>query len=253
MIGRSLVRAGVIAAMMCSLGAPAFAQGQAPAADATIVTRGEGRITRAPEVAWIKINTIGRGEKTDQARKISADAMTAVQAALQKLGVPESAMRTLSYTLQPDYEYVNNRQQFRGFVANNLIQVRLDDVGKVAAVIDAAGAVNMASITETRFDVKDPKAASKEALRVAVEDAMASARAIASGAGRRVAEIVKLQEDGVSFPDPFRLQMASAYERTETVTVSAAPPVPAPAPPSTPIIPGEITVVGRVVLMIAIR
>lgn len=141
MTGRSWARAGVIAAGIWALGVPAFAQESAPAADATIVTRGEGRITRAPEVAWIKINAIGRGEKTDQARKISADAMSSVQSLLQKLGVPESAMRTLSYTLQPEYDYVNDRQQFRGFVANNLIEVRLDDVGKVAAVTDAAGAV----------------------------------------------------------------------------------------------------------------
>lgn len=249
MTGRSLIAGGVVAAAALMLATSARAQ--APAEGGTIVTRGEGRISLKPEVAWMKINAIGRGDKTDQARKVSADAMTAVQSALQKLGVPESAMRTLSYNLQPEYDYLNGRQQFRGFVATNLIEVRLDDVGKVSAVIDAAGAVNMAAITETRFDVKDPKAAAKEALRVAVQDAMASARAIAAGAGRTVAEIVKLQEDGVSFPDPFRLQMASAANGADTVGVAAAPPP--PPPPSTPIIPGDITIVGKVILMVAIR
>ena len=51
-------------------------------------------------------------------------------------GVPDAAIRTLSFVVQPDYAYVNGEQRFRGYQASNSIEIRLDDVATVATVID---------------------------------------------------------------------------------------------------------------------
>ena len=70
----------------------------------------------------------------------------------------------------------------RGYIARNQIDVRVDDLDRLGPAIDAAGASGATSMAGLRFDLKDRAGAEREALRLAVEDAMARAKAIAAGA-----------------------------------------------------------------------
>jgi uncharacterized protein YggE len=236
-----------LAALLSLLFAPAAAFAQEPP---NIVVRGTGEIVRDPDVGWVRVTAIGRdGSSSDAARK-SAQVMAAVQAALAKLGVAEADMRTLSFTLQPEYDRYNTPQQrMIGFIARNQLEAKLADLTKVSAVVDAVGQVNNAGIDSVRFDVRDREAVEKEAMAKAVADAMASARAMARGAGQAVGRILKMQQEGVSFSNPFTLQW-NAGGMTVTETVSSAPP---PAEWGTPIIPGPVTISARVVLAVSLQ
>jgi uncharacterized protein YggE len=122
----------------------------------------------------------------------------------------------------------------------NQVEVRIDDLDKVPAVIDAANAPKASglSIIGPRFDLKNRSAAEHEALRQAVENAMSRAQAIASGARRSLGPIVRIEEQTTSSDIPFpRPQMMTA----------------ARAERETPITPGEIEVRAVVTLTIAIR
>jgi len=239
-------RLAAILMLAGAVAAPAAAQSIGESA--SIVTRGTGVVTRAPEVARFHVVTSARSDQSDKARKDAADAMTSVRAKLKAAGLPDAAVRTLSFVIQPDYVYANGEQKFRGYMASNSIAIRVDDVTKVATLIDAAGSVNQASIDQLEFDVKDRKAATEEALRLAVADAMSRARAMATGAGKSAGDILKLQEDGVTFPEPFNLRM----NKGGMDVAAAGMPMAAPPPP-TPIAPGPIEITARVVLAVAIR
>jgi uncharacterized protein YggE len=216
----------------------------------SIVVRGTGEILRDPDVGWIRITALGRdGTSSDAARK-SAQVMAVVQAALAKQGIADADMRTLSFTLQPEYDRYNTPQQrMIGFIARNQLEAKLVDLTKVSAVVDAIGQINNAGIDSVRFDVRDREAVEKEAMTKAVADAMASARAMARGAGQTAGRILKMQQEGVSFSNPFTLQW-NAGGMTVTETVSSAP-----APPEwgTPIIPGPVTISARVVLAVSLQ
>ena len=54
------------------------------------------------------------------------------------------------------------------------------------------------SLGGVRFDLKDRSRLEREALRLAVADARAKADAIATGAGRTIDRIVRIEEQGVS-------------------------------------------------------
>ncbi len=89
-----------------------------------------------------------------------------------------------------------------------------------------------------RFDVKDRESVERDALRLAVRDALARARAIASGAGATLGPIVRIDE--ISEPGPPGIypiaQRMSASEATQT-----------------PISPGELEIRGQVTLTVSIR
>src|SRR5688572_21011008 len=163
-------------------GAPAFAQ---DVVDVTkqpvIVTHGQAVLKRAPDQAMVNIAAESRATAASEAQRANAEAMQSVMSALSKAGLPADAIRTTGVSLQPDMEYTGGRSRVRGYIARNQIEVRVDDLPKIGPVIDAAGATGATSIGGIRFDLKNREGAEREALSMAVKNAMARAAAIAAG------------------------------------------------------------------------
>jgi uncharacterized protein YggE len=216
----------------------AQAQSATSPVPSAIVTRGQASLKRAPDQAWVAIAAEARAATPTEAQRQGAEAMAAVQAALAKSAIPAEAIRTTGYSLQPDMEYVNGRGRVRGYIVHNELEVRVDNLERVGAVLDAAGVSGATSMSGLRFDLKDRATAEREALRLAVQDAMARARAIAAGAGATLGPILRIDETGEGpTPVPYpTMRMAQA----------------SPAPP-TPVSPGEIEIGAQVTLTIAIR
>jgi uncharacterized protein YggE len=214
------------------------AEAQAPPpGPPVIVTSGEAVIKRAPDQAWVSIAAESRAATPAEAQRMAAEAMTSVQAAVRKAGLPESAIRTTGYSLQPDIQYQDGRSRVRGYIARNQIDVQVDDLAKLGPVIDAAGSGGATSMAGLRFDVKDRAGVEREALRMAVEDAMGRARALAAGANASVGDILRIDEQrDLSRPIPMTAMRA--------VQAGAE---------STPITPGEIDIEARVTLTVRIR
>ena len=179
---------------------PALAQ-TTPAAQApsVVVASGEHRMKVAPDQAWAIVSLQTRDSKAPQARQLAAAAMTTVTAALRSSGLAADAVQTIGFALQPEYEYVNGRQRMKGFLVSNQLQVRIDDVSKVADVLDAVGSLtlpssSMINIGALRFDLKNRAAVEREALKGAVEDAMARAKAMAAGGGLTLGRTLRIEE-----------------------------------------------------------
>jgi uncharacterized protein YggE len=172
-----------------------------------------------------------------EAQQKNAQAATAVRQRLKQLRIPDEAVRTVSYSLNEEFEYTNNRRVSRGYRAVNQIQVRVDDLSRVGEIVDAAVQAGAASVSEIRFDVKDRDAAEREALRLAVADARARADAMAAGAGVALGAIVRIDEQGRPMPMPRPAAMAA-------VRAAAA---------ETPVSGGEIEIHASVTLTVAIK
>lgn len=232
----------VVMFMSCAL-APAVARAQQPPPQGppVIVTNGEAVIKRAPDQAWVNIAAEGRAATSAEAQRLAAESMKAVMQALSRAGLPTAAVRTTSYSIQPDIEWQNGRQRVRGYIARNAIEARVDDLDKLPAVIDAAGSSGAASMNGLRFDVKDRSDFEREALKLAVQDAMSRAKAIADGANESLGDIIRIDGHGDARPP-------TPMYRMEAMTAAAGA-----APPPTPIIAGDIEIRAAVTLTIVIR
>lgn len=186
-----------------------------------VVTSGDGLVQATPDRAWITVTAESRAANPREAQRKNADAMKPVHDRLRAAGIPEDAIKTTVYDLQPDWDYSNNRRVLRGYVARNTIDVRIDDADRVGELLDAVVSAGATSVENIRFDLKDRERLEREALRLAVADARARATAAAAGAGMTVDRIIRIDEQGVSSP-PIPL-------RRETLQVgavaAAAPPV----------------------------
>ena len=205
----------------------------------SIVTRGQAIVNARPDRAFVTIAAESRSKNSAEAQKQNATAMNAVLQRIEQAGVPKDAIRTIGYELQPEYDYVNGRQQFRTYVARNTVEVRLDDIDRVGIVIDAAGSGGATTISGIRFDVRNRAALERDALQQAVADARARAEAAAKGAGATIDRIVRIEEEGVHIEPPrpmMRMQMAGAA-----------------ADAATPVEPSTIEIRAGVTLTVSLR
>jgi uncharacterized protein YggE len=173
---------------------------QTPRDQPVVVTSGDGVVQAVPDRAFITISAESRASNPRDAQRKNVDAMKPVLDRLRAAGIPEDAIRTTQYDLQPDWEYRDNSRVFRGYVARNSIDVRVDAIDRVGELLEMAVVSGATSIGGVRFEMKDRDRLEREALRLAVADARARAVAAAGGAGLSFDRILRIEEQGVSSP-----------------------------------------------------
>jgi len=190
---RSLIAAIAASFVLVSGAAAQTASPETP----SVVVSGEGIVTAVPDQAWVRIGAESRSKVSKEAQSRNAEAMTAVQQKMTALGIPKDAVRTLAIDLQMEYDYANGRQTPRGYVARNTIEVRVDDFAKLGDVLDAAVGSGATNLHGLRFDVKRREALEREALQLAVVNAMGRAEALAAGSKRAIDRVIRIEESSV--------------------------------------------------------
>jgi uncharacterized protein YggE len=204
----------------------------------SVVVSGEGIVTAVPDQAWVRIGAESRSKVSKDAQSRNAEAMTAVQQKMTSLGIPKDAVRTIAIDLQMEYDYANGRQTPRGYVARNTIEVRVDDFAKLGDVLDAAVGSGATNLHGLRFDVKRREALEREALQLAVANAMGRAEALAAGAKKSIDRVLRIEESSVG-RGPEVPMMAMRMKTMEDA--------------STPVAAGELEIRAQVRLVAAIR
>lgn len=224
---------------------PVFAQTPMPSSSQTpdlVIAAGEGVVKHAPDQAFVTVASEARSRLPREAQAQNAKVATAIRARLAEFSLPADAVRTLSVDMQPEFDWANGKQTLRGYLASNVIEIRLDDVARVGDVVDAVIAAGATRVTGVRFALKDMPGAEQEALKMASAAALGRARAMADGVGRSVDRIVRLDETGAEVIEPPR---PVPMMRMAAQAADAAPP--------TPVTAGEVEVRVRVTLHATLR
>jgi uncharacterized protein YggE len=209
--------------LLCLVATPIFAQTRAAEPTApVVVTAGEGIVQAVPDRAYVNIASESRAANPRDAQRKNTELMKPVLDKIRSAGIPAEAIRTTSYELQQEWDFVNNRRVSRGYVARNTVEVRVDAIEKLGDLLDLAVTAGATSIGDIRFDLKERAKLERDALRLAVADARARADAAASGAGQSVARVVRIEEHGVISPPPMpMMRMTAARDEAAQVPVSA--------------------------------
>jgi uncharacterized protein len=234
-------RSSLIPLFVLGLSQIAWAQPQPPIEPPVVIVRGEGVIRMAPDRALVRVGAESRARVPKEAQSANATAMSAVLQKIAAAGIPNDAIRTLAVSLQQEFDYSGGRPLPRGYLARNVVEVRVDDLAKLPDVLDAAVGSGATSIHGLQFDLKQRLQLEREALTRAVADAMARAEAAATGAKRSVDRVVRIDE-GMQAPIVRPVQ-----EFARMATADAA------APPATPISEGEIEIRAVVTVTATIK
>ena len=224
----------------CAPAAPVLGQEMRVAPERSVTTSGQASIRLAPDRAWVTVGIEARALKPQEAQRKAALAMAGIQNELKSLGIPADAIRTVSFNMNADWDYSNNRRILRGYVVTNLVEVKVDDLPKLADVLDKSIAAGGNTIHGIRWDLQEKEKVERDALRRAVEDAKQRAEVAVAAAGGRLGVVLRINEARYDAPRPLDAMM-----RMEASAANAPP-------PPTPISPGEIEMRATVTVSFAI-
>ena len=218
---------------------PATVLAQQPPVSSIRVT-GDARVTAKPDRVQIDIGVTTRAQQSQEAAAQNARQVDAVLAAVRKAAGPTAVLKTISYSLNPNYQYHPNGGEptLQGYTAVNVVQVTLDELGKIGAVIDAATQSGANRVEGIQFTLRDQYAVRAAALREAASRARAEADVLAAALGLKVLRVLTVEEQSP------RVVPVRVY--------GGAPRAMATAAPATPVEAGTLEVTADVTLSVEV-
>lgn len=173
---------------------------------------GTGSVKATPGVAMLSLGVESHARTVQEARNNTAGAMTDVIASLKGNGVAEKDIQTHSFSISPEYNYVERSDSLGrrtervliGYVVTNQVSAKvraLDKVGKVIDDVVKAGG-DLTRINGVRFTIDDPTPLQRQARDKAVADALAKAEQMARAAGISLGKAFYLSESSYATPPP---------------------------------------------------
>jgi len=238
--------AAVLAALFCICGAVVVVTALTPTqtvdtttADHLIRTSAVGEVVSSPDRAEVQVGVETENADVQVAQSQNAVRMTNVTNAMKALGIPDDHLTTTGYSVSPVYDTnptpgplaIGQRKPTTYRVSNTLL-VRVDDVARVGAVIDAAVRSDANQVSSIAFLFSEQKGAAlrAQALAQAVNRTRTDAGTVASALGVRLLDAREVQVDSGATP--------IVYDSSGTGVAAVAP--------TTPIEPGTLKVTANV-------
>lgn len=166
-----------------------------------IVVNSDASIEVAPDVAVANFGVTTSDASATKARQENTDSMNAVIAALSKLGISKDKIQTSYVGMYPSYDYSSSTSKIVGYEVNNSISVTIDNLDKVADIVNTAMQAGANTLQGVTFDVKDRDTHYIKALEKATSKAPAKAKALAKASGLELGAIVSVTE-GYNYNSP---------------------------------------------------
>ena len=190
---------------------------------------GTGKVTAVPDVAIFSLGVEAQEKTVKEAQSEAISAMNAIITALKANGVAEKDIQTQWYNISPVMKWVEdtNEQITIGYKVTNMATVKIRDISKAGATIDAVAEAggNLTRINSISFTMNDPTAYNNQAREKAMQDANAKAEQMATLAGITLGKPIYISETSSYIPTPYYLK---DYAEGGS--------------PSTPISPGELDI-----------
>lgn len=179
---------------------------------------GNGSLSVEPNIVQIQLEVRTENKQLSQAQKENATAMNQVIESLLELGIGRENIQTISYTIFPQYDYIEDKQVFRGYEVTNAITVKITSIQEVGNVIDVAVQNGATGVSNIHFTVENQQLEYQKALSLALRDSLAKAQTMA--------QTMQLQLD----PHPIKIieevrEQPVAYRTLSTMEKTTSTPI----------------------------
>jgi uncharacterized protein YggE len=203
---------------------------------------GDAVVQAKPDLARIDFGVTSQAATAQAAAAQNAKQLDAVLAALRKALGPAADIKTVNYSLNPDYRYPREggKPEIVGYSAANTVRTATTDLDTVGKLIDAVTAAGATNVQRLQFTLRDEQAVRQQALAEAARKARANAQALAAALDVKIVRILSVQAGGGGVI-PLEREMLAA--RAADFKAAAAP---------TPIEAGTLEVRANVTLAVEI-
>lgn len=202
--------------LMLSLASLGAARADEPAKPSLTVT-GQGMVEAVPDLATVSLGVTTQDASAAAAMAANSSALSAVMERLSATGIEPRDIQTSNLSLNPNWQHSPDGSappRITGYVATNQVTVRVRDVARLGAVLDAAIGDGANTLNGITFGMQDDAALQDEARTRAVQDARSRAQVLAGAAGVQLKRIVSITEGGGYAPPMpmYRMEAAMAAD-----------------------------------------
>jgi len=160
----------------------------------SISVTGEGTAVVKNTLATVDVGVTKTAASASEAQRMATEAMNALTASLQELGISRDDLKTSAYNVYPQYNYNVTPATIVGYEARQTLGVKIRQTDLVNAVLGKAGEMGATDIGSLQFEVDDDTLATNEARDEAIARARAQAEATARAMGVRLGDILSYSE-----------------------------------------------------------
>ena len=174
----------------------------------TISAAGNSQMTVSPDQAVVYLLIEGRAKTAEEAKNQNSLISDKVMNSMNLINIPDNMIETENYNIYPEYDWSDNGQKIKGYIASHYIKIKAADFKNVGKIVDAsvdAGAL----VNYINFELSNEKnnEYKKQALSKASEDARLKAESIANGLGKKLGKLVSVSSSDFNYM-PYQLYSA---------------------------------------------
>lgn len=161
----------------------------------TISVTGVGEALAAADTAVFNASIENTGATQEEAARENARRTRLLRTALIAAGAQFDTLSTGSYAVNPIYHYdKNGKQRFDGYLAQNQLKVKVNDLSKIGAIIDTAAQNGADRIDSIDFYNRNKTVYKTKAYHEAGLDARTKAETAANALGLSLGPVLSASE-----------------------------------------------------------
>lgn len=206
--------------------------GAGVAAANTITVSGHGESVGVPNIATFSFSVVSDKATVNDAQTDATAKANAITAYLKGAGVDEKDIQTTDYSVQPQYDYINQvctngfcpggKQVLRGYEVRQTTTIKVRDTSKAGDLLAGVGSKGATEVSGLNFTFDDPTSVQTEARNKAIADAKQKADALAKQLGVSLVRVTAFNESSGGYPRPVMYSATDAYGKGGA-TAQAAP------------------------------
>ncbi len=203
----------------------------------SITASGTAERKIAPDEAHVQVNFGATNLKLETAKAEHDKKLRDVMVIAEKAGIDKAQMKTLSSSTQPHYSWENNKQNFKGYRVQTMIDItvkKIDAVGELIeklsiAGLETGGTQEWGNLLSVNYTISEPEKIRDEMLADAIKNARKKAENMASAAGASIGNVIQINEGGApqfNFPQPMLMARGGVMAMdAQAAKMESAPPV----------------------------
>lgn len=204
--GRPLTLA--LAAVSLLAGTPAM--GSELPANRHISTTGYGEVRVKPDTVVVQLQVSATERSGADAKKVVDDRINRFLAATDGAGLDREQINAGQLQINPSWEYRNQERVFTGYQASRNLNVRLQDLELLSAVVDMALENGINNVVQLSYEHSEADQLTQQAHQEAVNNSKAKAESLAAAYGGRLGLVyaIHYQRANIELPPPVRAEAA---------------------------------------------
>lgn len=186
--------------------------------DYILELEGKGTVKVKPDIATVTLGVITENEELEVAKLENGRKVEKTLEALKEIGIDEDDLQTETFSIEPQYDYVDRKKIFRGYKVTNKLTITIRDLEQIGQIIDTAVDSGANIVENIKFSLSEPEIYYNESLNLAIMNAIEKAESIEDTLKVKVYKIpIKITEESYGYAYPVERTYMEAVDTTTII------------------------------------